>query len=46
MKEIIWQENDNIDREEIERLKKLPIEELDRLFNIKVEKLKTKRNEK
>ena len=46
MKEIIWQENDNIDREEIERLKKLPIEELDRLFNIKVEELKKKRNKK
>lgn len=40
MKEIIWQENDNIDREEIERLKKLPIEELDRLIEIELEKTK------
>lgn len=43
MKEIVWQEDDNIDREEIERLKKLSIEELGRLIKIELEKTKTEK---
>ena len=43
MKEIVWKENDNIEREAIERLKKLPIEELGRLIKIEIEKTKTEK---